>query len=147
MERGEVERVVGIWERARAVGQPWIEARMGYSHAENLAHFRDVIALESTVWVALRADQPVGMMALQPGHIDQLHVDPPSHRSGVGRALVEWARARSPEGLELYTARRNRDARAFYEALGFRVIVFSRSPAPEDEPDVLYRWRPTGASK
>jgi hypothetical protein len=48
----------------------------------------------------------------------------------------------SPGGLRLFTFQRNVPARSFYEKYGFRAVRFGVSPAPENEPDVEYRWEP-----
>jgi hypothetical protein len=42
--------------------------------------------------------------------------------------------------LRLVTLQRNDRARRFYEHRGFAAYEFGRSPPPEDEPDVWYRW-------
>jgi ribosomal protein S18 acetylase RimI-like enzyme len=55
--------------------------------------------------------------------LDGIAVDPGSRRRGVGRQLVagaqQWARARGADWLELNVYEFNRDAIAFYDALGF----------------------------
>jgi ribosomal protein S18 acetylase RimI-like enzyme len=55
--------------------------------------------------------------------LDGIAVDPSSRRRGVGRRLVagaqQWARARGADWLELNVYDFNRDAVAFYDALGF----------------------------
>ena len=63
-------------------------------------------------------------------------------RQGVGTALLQKAREQSPRGLRLLTFQKNATARAFYEKHGFQVIRYGHSPAPENEPDVEYQWRP-----
>ena len=82
------------------------------------------------------------MLALHDGFVAHLYVDPPAQRSGVGSALLAYAKRLSPERLSLYTHQRNLRARAFYERHGFRPVTFGVSPAPECEPDVRYAWDP-----
>jgi ribosomal protein S18 acetylase RimI-like enzyme len=60
----------------------------------------------------------------------------------VGSALLRQAAQLSPEGLRLFTFRRNEPGRRFYEKHGFRAVKFGTSPPPESEPDVEYRWEP-----
>jgi ribosomal protein S18 acetylase RimI-like enzyme len=115
---------------------------MGYSRADNLAHFRDVVMQRYRVWLAVAGRDVVGLMALGEGLIEQLYVDPEAQGRGVGTTLLELARRDSPSGLTLFTHQRNDQARNFYERRGFRAVEFGVSPPPEREPDVKYRWEP-----
>ena len=142
MQPHEVEDVVRMWRRSRDGVQPWLEARMRHTPADDLGFFRDVLARETDVWLALGGGAPLGLMALRGDFIEQLYVEPSAQRSGVGLALLEHAKAQSPAGLSLYTHQSNRRARAFYERFGFRVVAFGTSPPPECEPDVRYAWAP-----
>lgn len=136
----ELEGVVRMWRRSRDDVQPWLEARMSHGRDEDLAFFRDVVARESEVWLAVEAGAALGLLALHDGFILQLYVEPSAQRTGVGRALLEQAKALSPLRLELFTHQRNRRARAFYERFGFRPVAFGVSAPPECEPDVRYAW-------
>jgi len=142
MHPHELEDVVRMWRHSRDAAQPWLEARMSHTAADDLAFFRDMVVRENAVWVAAAGGAVVGLVALHDGFIEQLYVDPPAQRSGVGRALLERAIALYPGGLALYTHQRNRRARAFYESFGFRPVAFGVSGSPECEPDVRYAWSP-----
>jgi ribosomal protein S18 acetylase RimI-like enzyme len=54
--------------------------------------------------------------------------------------LVSHAKQLSPAGLHLVTHQRNQPARRLYEQHGFTEYAWGHSPAPENEPDVWYRW-------
>jgi ribosomal protein S18 acetylase RimI-like enzyme len=142
MAAREIEEVVGVWERSRWDAQPWLEERMGYRHEQNLEHFREVVARENEVWLALEDGEVVGLLALGNGQIDQLFVEPQSQGGGVGTRMLQKARELAPRGLTLFTHQRNERARAFYERRGFRAVRFGVSPPPESEPDVKYLWEP-----
>jgi len=142
MKLDELEAVVRAWRRSRDAAQPWLEARMSYTPAQDLAFFRDVLAKESEIWVAVENGAVLGLLALHDGFVEQLYVDPPAQRGGVGRDLLAHAMTLFPSGLSLYTHQRNRRARAFYERFGFQPAAFGVSPSPECEPDVRYEWRP-----
>ena len=73
--------------------------------------------------------------------VGRLYVDTPAQRKGVGSALLDRAKVLSSRGLRLVTLERNYQARRFYERRGFVAYNYGRSPAPENEPDVWYRWR------
>lgn len=143
LEPGDVEEVVRLWRRAREDAVPWIEARMGYTPDDDLAHFRGHVMPEYAVWVAVEAGAPVALMSLGSGVLHQLYVDPPAQGRGHGSALLAHAKALSPEGLRLFTHQRNERARRFYEKRGFAATAFGTSPPPESEPDVEYRWKPS----
>ena len=145
MAADELERVVAVWESARLDALPEVEERVAWGHDANFRHFRDVVARENEVWVAVEGETLLGLLAFRPGVVQQLHVDPSAQGRGVGSALLDFAKARSPEGLELVTLQRNARARAFYEARGFRVIALGTSPPPESEPDVKYAWSQSAA--
>jgi len=142
MRADELSEVVALWRRSRDEAQPWLEARMSHSADDDLRHFRDVVARENEVWLALSGGHALGLLALRDGFIAQLYVDPPAQRRGVGSALIAHARALSPDGLSLYTHQRNQRARRFYERHGFRPASFGVSPGAECEPDVRYERRP-----
>jgi len=136
----EVEACAAMWRRSRFDAQPWLEERLGYSPEDDLAFFRNTLLEACQVWIALRGAVIVGMLALAPGKIEQLFVEPAQQGSGVGSALLDHAKAREPAGLKLFTHQRNERARVFYEQRGFQAVAFGTSPAPESEPDVEYRW-------
>ena len=125
---GDLDALVALFRAVRFVG--------GHTEAEDRAYLASLPEL----WVAERDGAPAGFMALSPGWIEQLHVAPAAQRRGVGRELVEHARARMDD-IRLHTHQANAPARAFYAALGFEEIALGVSPPPECEPDVLLRWR------
>ena len=131
-----------MWERSRWDAQPWLEERMNHSHANNLAFFRDTIVAEYEVWVAVEDGRIIGLLALHLEVVEQLYIDPPHQRKGVGTTLLNQAQSRYPNGFKLFTHQRNQRARAFYDKQGLRVVAFGISPAPENEPDVTYVWEP-----
>jgi GNAT superfamily N-acetyltransferase len=103
----------------------------------------DVIGSGET-WVAIDPlGAIVGMMAVEPGVLDQLYVRPDRLGEGIGRRLLDVARDRSPDGLTLYTFQDNARARRFYERNGFVAEWFGDGSTNEEgQPDVRYVWRP-----
>jgi GNAT superfamily N-acetyltransferase len=91
-------------------------------------------------WVALIRDEIVGYLLIDGENLDHLYVRPSRQRCGVGSALLNHARSLSPQRLELWTFQRNANARAFYEAHGFRAVDFTDGRNEENEPDVKYVW-------
>ena len=97
-----------------------------------------------SVYAATEGSRIVGMMALELGEkeIRQLFVDPPFQNRGIGKALVDFAKARMPDGFWLTTSAENRNARKFYEREG----LLHRYDRPHaDHPQMLhatYDWSP-----
>lgn len=74
------------------------------------------------ITVAESDGQIAGFIALAGSFVGGLFVDPEIHRRGTGRQLLEHAESsHGPLTLEVYVA--NREARAFYRALGYREIL------------------------
>jgi ribosomal protein S18 acetylase RimI-like enzyme len=138
----DFEAVTVFWRRARELAFPDFQREKGHPFEEDQVYFRDVILINNDVWVVERDGTAAAFMALAGDFIDQLYVDPAYQRSGLGKALLEHARALSPEHLWLFTLQINVNGRAFYEQNGFRAVRFGFSPPPESEPDVEYHWYP-----
>jgi ribosomal protein S18 acetylase RimI-like enzyme len=75
-------------------------------------------------------------------YIFRMYVDPADWRKGWGARLIDFAKRRSPGGLELHTHLENHAARRLYEKHGFTAVKFGMSPPPESAADVEYHWRP-----
>jgi ribosomal protein S18 acetylase RimI-like enzyme len=80
-------------------------------------------------------------------YIDNLHVAPDLHRSGVGRALMrrtgEWLCEVLPQaGVYLWVMEANTSARAFYHRLGARNVetVEKDDPGGSHAPNCRYVW-------
>jgi GNAT superfamily N-acetyltransferase len=116
---------------------------LAHTDEEVRGWIRDVVGAGGT-WVAVDpAGAIVGMMALEPGVLDQLYVRPDRLGEGIGRQLLELAKDRSPDGLSLYTFQVNERARRFYERNGFAAEWFGDGSINEErQPDVRYVWRP-----
>ena len=114
-------------------------------HTDNEVHawIRNIVLTQGETWVARLRGSIVGFMALVGNDVDQLYVLPGYYRCGVGRKLLDLAKARSPGRLLLYTFQRNGRARAFYESQGFRIIDMTDGLRNEEkEPDIRYEWSP-----
>lgn len=95
-------------------------------------------------WVAVEPrGRVVALIALGEATVEQLYVAPDWIGRGVGGRLLDLARARRPDGLELHCFQVNRLARDFYEHRGFVPVAYGDGSGNEEhQPDVLYRWRP-----
>lgn len=136
----DFKALTSLWRRAREQAFPEFQRTKGHTFEEDQAYFRDVILVNNDVWVAEDKGEPAAFMAIAGDFIDQLYVHPEHQHQGLGKALLNHARALSPEHLWLYTLQINTNGRAFYEKNGFRAARFGVSPPPESEPDVEYHW-------
>lgn len=136
----DVAVLVAGWHATNIATYPYVAEHQRHSLADADAFFRDMVLPRCLVLVARRAEQPVGLLALEAPWIRQFAVFAPWQRQGIGGALLQAARTSSPE-LRLFTYQRNTPARRFYEKHGFVAVGFGISPPPEDEPDVEYRWQ------
>jgi GNAT superfamily N-acetyltransferase len=82
-----------------------------------------------------------GILVLDGRWLDQLYVEPTMTGRGIGSQLVELAKRRRPESLQLWTFASNIGAQRFYERHGF--VAAHRTAGRDNEegaPDILYVW-------
>jgi len=137
----DFDAVTILWRVAREKSLPEFQIEKGHFFYEDLNYFRDRILKKDRIWVVDIDHRPVAFMAMENEFIDQLYVHPDYQQRGIGVALLNFARIKSPEHLWLYTLQCNVNARAFYEKNGFMAEKYGFSPPPENEPDVEYHWR------
>jgi GNAT superfamily N-acetyltransferase len=129
-----------MWRASKRAAFPYVEVQQRYTLENDAGYFRDVLAPECDIWLAEAGGRIVGLIALRDHLIDQLFVAVDAQRQGVGGALLEKARERSPDHLRAYTFQKNAPARAFFEKHGFEIVRAGLSPPPENEPDLEYAW-------
>ena len=137
----DFDAVTIVWRIAREKSIPEFQRAKGHFFYEDQDYFRDHILKENQVFIVESNGKPVAFMAMRDDFIDHLYVHPDYQKRGIGKALLDLARQRSPEHVWLYTLQINTNARAFYEKNGFVAEKFGMSPPPENEPDVEYHWR------
>jgi GNAT superfamily N-acetyltransferase len=104
--------------------------------------FREEVVPRKETWVAVD-EEPVGLLVLTATMVESLYVDPAHVGRGVGTLLLDQAKLRRPEGLELWAFQDNDRARRFYEHHGFVAVEFGDGSGNEEgAPDVRYRWTP-----
>ncbi len=135
----DFDAVTILWRVARERLLPEGETDTGHNFYEDQAYFRNEILKKNHLWVVEIDHRPAAFMAMENDFIDQLYVHPKVQRGGIGKALLAFARSKSPEHLWLYTLQSNVNAQAFYEKNGFVAEKYGISP--ENEPDVEYHWR------
>jgi GNAT superfamily N-acetyltransferase len=104
----------------------------------------DTLVPSTEAWVAADTDdRAVALLALSDTMVEQLYVTPGWIGRGLGTRLIDHAKARRPDGLDLYCFQVNERARRFYEHHGFVAVAFGDGSGNEErQPDVRYAWRP-----
>ena len=103
----------------------------------------------SRVTMDVRTSQIVGLLTLSGDALDHLFVHVDYQRAGIGKTLLDEAKARSPQGLTLCTFQRNTGAQQFYLSQGFVETArgfasFDGNPwaqSKSDLADIRYEWR------
>ena len=108
MWRRSFQRALGILEHAR-----WGEL------SEQLNYFQRLDPALSRVTMDVRTSQIVGLLTLSGDALDHLFVHVDYQRALIDEKLLDDAKARSPQGLTLYTFKRNTGAQQFYLSQGF----------------------------
>jgi ribosomal protein S18 acetylase RimI-like enzyme len=86
----------------------------------------------------------IAFVGLGDDSVRHLWVQPEAQNRGVGTALLEVAKERRPEGLQLWVFQKNVGARRFYERHGFTLAKLTDGSRNEErEPDALYVWEPS----
>lgn len=105
---------------------------------------REIASGRWTLFVAENDGAVIGMLALSLGEkqLDQIFVAGAARSAGVGKALLDRAKAAMPDGFWLRTHDGNGRAHAFYEREGLRL---ARTVPHPDRPEQMYRvyeWPP-----
>ncbi len=139
---GDADTVAEVYLRARHHAIPEIPP-LAHSDDEVRNWMRGVLD-EQEAWLAC-ADHgaPLGLLVLNGDWVEQLYLDPAWTGRGLGTRLLELAKRRRPDGLQLWTFVSNVRARRFYERNGFSVEERTDGSGNEEHaPDLRYVWRP-----
>lgn len=138
-EQGDARAVADVWLRSRRAAIPAIPAPV-HDDDDVRGWYASVVLPTRPTWVVERGGQVVAMMVVDGAWIDQLYVDPAHTRRGLGRRLLEVAKAFAPSELDLWTFQSNTGARRFYERHGFVSVAMTDGDNEEGAPDVRYHW-------
>ncbi|MBV8971813.1 MAG: GNAT family N-acetyltransferase [Sphingomonadaceae bacterium] len=135
----ETDRAADLHRRAGALIPGYDTSR--HTPAEFAALYRDRVIRAGPIWGAYDGPAMVGFVALLPGWIDHLYVEPARHGEGIGSGLLRLAQ-REQDDLQLHTFQANVRARALYEQHGFVLAELTDGSRNEEQmPDVRYYWR------
>lgn len=135
----DFDEVAAIWHSSASL------AGVGPPQMPTLNELRSRVDVEAaTVWklfVAETGSRLVGILAIIPESqvLDQLFVRPGQIGAGIGRLLMDYAKAEMPSGFSLHKAATNERARAFYERAGMKLSRSGAHPRT-GHPVVWYEW-------
>lgn len=114
----DCEDVLRVWEEATAVAHPFLSEEFLELERHNIPN---VYLPNAETWVWVADEQVVGFISLLGNEVGAIFVAPGFHRSGIGLALMDRARALRG-ALEVEVFERNLLGRAFYAKLGFELM-------------------------
>jgi len=137
----DADTIAHLIRSSKGAAMPWLA--VPHSAEEDRNWVATVLLPEQDVWLATDGDTVAGVLALTPGHLNQLYVATDRQGRGVCRLLLDHAKRLQPDGLQLWAFQRNTRARRFYENAGFAPAELTDGAATEErEPDVRYEWVP-----
>ena len=134
------KQTVNMWRNSkeRAIGQ-----KESYSFESHLYFLNSILPGLNQIELALIKERVVGMIAYNETEISQLYIHVDYQGIGIGKTLLNRAKAQSNGKLTLYTFEVNKNAQQFYEKNGSRII--GRSYENEEKlPDIQYEWNMNG---
>jgi putative acetyltransferase len=135
----DASAVAEVWLRARKANIPAVPPSI-HDDDDVRGWFAEVVLPTLETWVADDAGTIVAVLVLEPGWVDQLHVDPDRQGQGIGARLLEVAKALNPAGLDLWTFQTNVRAQRFYRRHGFVEVARTDGDNEEGLPDVRLHW-------
>jgi GNAT superfamily N-acetyltransferase len=147
----DAHAIADLMRSSKAAAMPWLA--VPHTAEEDRGWVANVLLPEQDVWLATTADATTadpaaadriaGVLALTPGHLEQLYVATDLQGAGVGRLLLDHAKLLHPGGLQLWAFQRNARARRFHESAGFVLAELTDGATTEErEPDARYVWAP-----
>lgn len=131
------------WEGWRPVpGEP--DARPPHLLAELAERIPRELATRWSLYVATRGRDVVGMLAFTRAekYLDELYVTESCCGQGIGKLLLDFAKAQLPTGFWLRTNVENLGARRFYAREGLAYVEDKPHPRHPDHIQSIYEWRP-----
>lgn len=131
------EQTVNMWRASKqqAIGQKEI-----HDFDNHVYFLNNILREQFDIDIAIIDEEVVGMIAYNDREINQLYIHINYQGIGIGRTLLNKAKAQSSGKLTLYTFEVNKKAQLFYEKNGFK-IVGKGHENEENLPDIQYEWR------
>ena len=139
-ETSDESIVISLWHRT------WTQAYPDIDFTARLAswrtRWRNELAPFARIMIAESQNRIAGFVTVdRTGYLDQLVVDPEFWGASLGDALIEAAKALSPDGLTLLVNTDNSRAIRFYTRNGFRHTHDDVNPV-SGRPVHAMAWKP-----
>lgn len=130
------EQTVKMWRdsKEQAIGQKEI-----HSMDDHIYFLNHILPQAFQIELALLDEEVVGMIAFNKSEISQLYIHKDFQGFGIGKKLLNKAKAHSSGRLTLYTFEVNKNGQQFYENNGFKIIGRGHENE-ENLPDIQYEW-------
>ena len=117
-DAGDLAELLEVWYAAAQIAHPFWTRDLFEEERKDIS--QKFLPIAKT-WVVEREGRVVGFISLLENEVGGIFVAPTLHGQGIGRALMDHARA-SRDHLELEVFEANEIGRAFYDAYGFAVV-------------------------
>lgn len=134
------EALAGLMTAARIAAVPAMPPSVRTA-GEDRAWVDRQLAGEREVWVAEVAEGLLGYLVLEPGWLHSIYVRPDLTGQGIGGLLLDFVKARRPQGFGLWVFESNERARSFYRRHG--LVEIRRTDGADNEegaPDMEMAW-------
>lgn len=130
------EDAVRMWRESkeRAIGQKEL-----HSFDDHVFFLNNILKRDNEIYIAADHNKVVGIIAFNANEINQLYIHNDYQGKGLGKRLLDMAKANSKGSLVLYTFEVNRKAQQFYERNGFKIIGRGHENE-ENLDDIKYEW-------
>ena len=135
-----------LWHMPRCLGILWAFTRTTPYLPVSRPRWVDLalmmrIIRHGWVWQIKGAQGVAGFIVRDGGKVHALYVHPSARGQGLGRILLETAKAECDQ-LQLWVLAANAPARAFYAAQGFQEMLCGRGMGNDENlPDILMIWQ------
>lgn len=136
--RYDAKEIATLFKTTRRSNLPYLPEL--HTAQEDLEYFGKIIEDENVI-VAQSGDKVVGFCSYNNNWLNHLYVIPEHQGRGVGKALLDNAKAHNIE-LNLWVFQKNTNAIDFYQRNGFKLLLTTNGSGNEEgEPDAHYIWR------
>lgn len=137
------DAVAGLWHASAAL--PGVGPRVMPTRTALRERLDRAVAEGCRLTVATEDSALLGFVAFRPDEavLAELFVRPDALGRGIGRALLDHAKAAMPGGFTLFTRASNHRARSFYKREGLVALREASHPRSGD-PVIHYGWGGAG---
>lgn len=130
--------IATIHRTSRRSAMPWLPVI--HTPDEDVDYFRNEVLPNQAVYIADKAESPIGFIAFTETWLNHLYIAPVDLRRGIGSKLLSIVKTETTT-LNLWTFQRNQAARDFYARHGFVEVELTDGRSNEEKtPDVRMIW-------